>query len=195
MKRIKTDLDEVRDIRRKRYLKHSKEYRELKMTITNRQIINSTQQGERLRVSLQYDFSSGLPAILNGIYVSDQSEADQKLIDVEPTVLIKRQESDAEAAEEGGDNIEATGEAGLNQIARQYLKRAMNEVDPYISLIKLKRANNKFTELGWTNGQIKSELGLTDNQWNLIKARYQYLGGVEAILIAYQDVINSEVMS
>ncbi len=26
MKRIKTDLDEVKDIRRKRYLKHNKEY-------------------------------------------------------------------------------------------------------------------------------------------------------------------------
>jgi len=187
--KYKTDLDDVRDIRHNRYLKRNNI-----VPIVSKQIISSSQQGSRLRVRLMYVFSDGREVTLSGIYVNDQDAADQKLIDLESIVLFKTQELDAEKSEDQDSAIVDTGEASQKQIAKQYLIRAMQEKDPFISLNKLTKVLNFITNQGWTPTQIKTALNLTNDEWDKITTRYNYLKSVEAALINYQDIINSEVM-
>jgi hypothetical protein len=124
---------------------------------------------------LKYIFDDGREIIIGPLHVADQASADQKLIDLEPDVLISAQEADAQLAVDNDSVIDQSGEASNKQVARQYLKIAMSETDLYRAYQKLKKANDFIDVQGWSNAQVKSNLSITDDQWSAIVARYQYL--------------------
>jgi len=162
------------------------------MPIVSREITDLTGHGERFRMRCQYVFDDDRVVDRYAGHVNSPAEADQLLIDLEPQVLAAEQARDSEEAERNDRDITARGQASLRQIARQYLRRAMEEPDPFISLKKLQRVNTFFTAQGWSQAQIKSRLDLTDTQWSKMVSKFIYLTSKEQILIDHQAVLRGE---
>ena len=89
-----------------------------------------------------------------------------------------------------GDDSEIgiSGNATLKQVARAWLKSAMQEEDPYESHRKLRKFIEFKNTLGWTLAQVKNHLELTDEQYDLISNRYSYLHPSEATLELYNTI-------
>ncbi len=159
------------------------------MPVVSREISHSSPHSQRLRIRLAYTFDGGRVITRGPMFVADQAAADARLLALEPDVLASVQAQDAEAVELSDSSITDTAEASRQQIARQYLHRAMQEDDPYIALNKIRKAQTFFQAQGWTVSQIKLQLNISDALWDKITARYSYLQSVEQTLIDYQAIL------
>lgn len=162
------------------------------MAIISKIISEITPHLDRFRVRLKYTFTDGRIINIGPFFVQSQNDAEQVLIDRESNVLSSMQDTDAESAVDNDLDINQSGEASNKQVARQYLKRAMQNEDPNIAYLKLKKAQDYFILQGWSDAQIKSNLNITDIQWSTIVIRYQYLCNNLTAMQDFQDVLSSD---
>jgi len=158
-------------------------------------VINFTRHKGGNRAAVEYTFASGHiePKRISNAGV-DESAALTAAINNIPNVEGSISGLDAEKAEHNDSDIVATGEASMQQVARQYLKRAMREDDPIIAFSKLDKFNTFRNNQGWTAAQVKAQLNLNDDQWNKITTRYSYLLASQQVLIDYQTVVSGDTV-
>lgn len=75
-------------------------------------------------------------------------------------------------------------EASIKLIALNFLRRALKKEDPYIAYLRFDRFNDYRLAQGWTINQVVTQLssvGLTAEEWEKMKTRYQYLSTVENV--------------
>jgi len=119
------------------------------------------------------------------------------LINLPSEVEESEQLKDAEEASETDEEIIAVKQATIKQVALAYLRKAYSLSDPYQAYLKFDRFNNYRLAQGWTVNQVVSgltEVGLTQDEWDLMFARYQYLSeaGRVTAMVAYQAVLDGD---
>lgn len=100
------------------------------------------------------------------------------LIDLPAEVELKVQQDDADEASNTDDEITAVKQANIKQVALAYLRRAYSTGNPYAAYLKFSRFNDYRLSQGWNLNQIVTgltEVGLTQDEWDNMLARYQYL--------------------
>lgn len=149
----------------------------------------TTKHRAGLRARFEYTFSDRVATRGPCSGLKSDEEVLAKRAEFESEVLAVAQENDATKAEREGGTIKDSGEATKAQVARQYVRKAMDETDPFIALGKLKKAQAFFSGQGWSPAQIRTRLGLTSEQWGKITTRLNYLKSNEQVLIDYQAVL------
>lgn len=153
-----------------------------------------TRHRARFRYRYKYTFNDGRIVEKGPCTVNTQAEGDALMPTLEPGVLLNEQGRDAEDAERNDRGIVARGEAQPRQIARQYLHRAMVEDDPLVALNKFKQAEAFFSRKGWNPPQIRSQMGLTTEQWSKMTTRSAFLRSHEATLVAYRNILADDTV-
>lgn len=110
---------------------------------------------------------------------------DQHALDLESSIT----QSDAQEASESDGEVVANDNATIEDVAYAYLKKAYSLPDPYESYLKFDKFNNYRVSKGWSTSQVVAGLasvGLTQEEWDLILARYTYLSNAQRVT-AMQD--------
>lgn len=163
------------------------------MGITSRSYDPLEPHAGEFRIRLKYTFDDGRVFKYGPFHVVNEAEAEVRLLAQEPIMLADVQAQDAATvADADGTITGTTGQATEEQVAWDYLKKAMRTEDPYHAYRKLKKAQDHFTAKGWSAAQIKANLGITNAQWSVIVTRWQYLNGDTATLQAYESIRASD---
>lgn len=156
--------------------------------ITDRQIISlSLQKNGSYRARFRYKLTSGKDINVGPVGVEDQDRAYNKLLELEPDILQKEQERDAEKAV-ASNNDTARGEASQNQVHLAWLRKAYRENDHYKAYIRLKRVISDVLASGATQSEYADYLGITENEFIKIKNYWQFLNTNKAVIIAYGEL-------
>ncbi len=148
-------------------------------------IENSQRKHGQYRVRLQYDFDDGRSITVGPIQLPLSTDAAQTLLDREASVISDLQKRDSEEVSEIDTPILAYKQADIKQVALAYLRKAYRTGNPYQSYLKFKRFDDYRVDQGWSLGQVTSNLasvGLTSDEWTLMKNRYQYLSNTNRVL-------------
>jgi len=98
------------------------------MAIVSSRIKEFNPYSGRFRVRFEYTFTNGDTLVMGPGLVQNQAAADQKLIDLEPRALTKKQRIDAIAAVDLRIKV-AHGEATTNQVIRAWQREGVEERD------------------------------------------------------------------
>jgi hypothetical protein len=159
------------------------------MPIILQEIVEVLPHTGKFRGRFKYTFDDGREVFRRHINLdNDTTAATTAMGDLADSAFKEIERIDLNEAIEQDLPIAAYKEASLLKVARQYIKKAMAEDDPYVSYLKLKKANDYIIAQGWTNAQVKSQLNLTEAQWSAIKDRYLYLSGNSANLVSHDTI-------
>ena len=129
------------------------------------------------------------------VNAADADEWADKIANISARVQEEQSQQDAEEAVENDEEILADyKEATRNQQAVAYLRRAMEQGDPYIAYLKFSRFNDYRLSQGWNLNQVEAALaseGLTSEEWQDMRDRFQYLSNAARVtaMEAYQSVL------
>lgn len=144
----------------------------------------------RYEVSLT-DNIGGSHSYILGMF-NHQPDNDGSEVEAQKLASLKAQE--AEASSEVDEEIVEKTFAVTEEVALAFLRKAYSMDDPYQSFRRFDRFNNYRLLKGWTMEQVVDGLtsvGLTQEEWDLMKIRYAYLGdsGRVTIMENYQTVL------
>ena len=108
-------------------------------------------------------------------------------------IQAKQEVQDAEAGVSSDDEIVAGGEASVEQRAVAYLRAAWGQELARDAYLLFDKFNDFRLARGWNLNQVQTGLmsaGLTVDEWDEMKAAYQYLAGAgrPAIMNDYQTI-------
>lgn len=169
------------------------------MGIVNSEVVSGPDiqaDGSR-RGTIEFVFDDGR-VVTRHIRSPDATAWANKLIDLPAEVELKMQMDDAEEASDQDVEITAVKQASIKQVALAYLRKAYSLTDPYQAYLKFDRFNNYRLSQGWTVNQVVTglaEVGLTQEEWDLMLARYQYVSepGRVTTMVAYQSVLDGDI--
>ena len=168
------------------------------MPIISSEVVDgpNIQADESRRGTIEFTFDDGR-IIRRNIRAKDALSWANLLIDLPAEVEAKAQIDDAEEASETDNEITTVKQASIKQVALAYLRKAYSLGDPYLAYLKFARFNDYRLAQGWTLAQVVSgltEVGLTQEEWGLMLARYQYLSeaGRVTAMVAYQSVLDGD---
>jgi len=165
------------------------------MPITQTDIIdgpNAQNDGSR-RGTIRLTFADGR-VFERRINAIDATEWANKLLDIVAEQEEKVAEDDATEASQEDVEIVAVKEASREQVALAFLRTAMEIGDPYLAYLKLSRFNAYRNARGWNLNQVVaglSSVGMTEDEWIDMKARFQYLSNTGRVtaMVAYNSVL------
>lgn len=160
------------------------------MTITT---VTTTNHIDGIRARFEITLTDGRTIQYGPRHYVDSIAASADISQIESEVESFISDTDAEEAETDNVGIQAHNTASLITVARQYIKRSMAEEDPYTAYARLKTFLDYKTAQGWTNAQVKSNLSLTDAQWDLIANRWTYLNTNSTTLLDYETVRDGDI--
>lgn len=105
---------------------------------------------------------------------------------------------EAEEASETNDDI-IVGEFATRELkALKYLRKAYALEDPYQAYLKFTKFNEYRLDKGWILNQVVaglSTVGLTQDEWDLMSARYTYLSNAQRVTAMenYQLVLAGDI--
>lgn len=168
------------------------------MPITSSEVVdgpNIQADGQRKGV-IDFTFDDGR-VVRRVIRAADAAAWASLLIDLEDIVEEKLQVDDAEEASEADNEITAVKQANIKQVALAYLRKAYSIGNPYLAYLKFSRFNDYRLAQGWSLTQVVAglaEVGLEQEEWNEMLARYQYLSQTARVtaMEAYQGVVTGD---
>lgn len=130
------------------------------------------------RGTVNVEFTSGR-VVQKNLRAPDEDAWSELILGIEAKTLQEVQEEDAQA-NIGDSEIEANGEASIEQRALAYLRDAMEQEQAFDAYVRFARFNNFRTDRGWSWNQVVAGLasaGLEEEEFNEMRTAYQYLSG------------------
>lgn len=132
-------------------------------------------------------YNCALDADVNSLLTANAIKLEAELAD-----------SEAESASDTDNEIVAGDYADVALVVLKYLRKAYALNDSYESYKKIERFNNYRVSQGWAINQVVAHLsavGLTQEEWDLMLARYSYLSNAQRVTAMenYQLVLNGDI--
>lgn len=146
------------------------------------------------RGTVNFEFDDGR-IVQRYVKASDEDTWSAKLLALQALTESDVSNSDAnEAADMDVEVLQPYKQASVKQMALAYLRKAMEEGDPYRAYLKLNRFNEWRTREGHSLNQVVKALesvGLEEDEWADMKARFQYLSNAGRVntMQSYQSVL------
>jgi len=137
------------------------------------------QTSGQYRGTVDVTMTDGRVFTLN-IRAADQDEWNDRVAAAGATIQAQVERRDADEAVDPEQDVAASKEASIAQVAVAYLRAAYQEEQAYDAWLKLSRFANYVTNNGYTWNNVQTHLiaeGLTQDEWDQLKAIYQYLSG------------------
>lgn len=155
------------------------------MALISSTVVDKNPQSHgRLRVSLEYTFSTGVPLIVGPITVDSEQEAQAQLIARQPSAVSGRQSMDAEEAMQLGIKTPYK-EADQGAVYFAWLKTAFDVVDPAESYAFYREVGPVIMAMGLTVEQLASAFGSTVADAQAVYDRWIYLDTNSALIDSY----------
>lgn len=168
------------------------------MPIASSEVVDgpNIQADDSRRGTIEFTLDDGR-VIRRNVRAPDATAWANLLIDLPAEVEAKIELDDAEIASNTDNEITAVLEASQEQVALAYLRRAYQIGNPYLAYLKFDRFNDYRLVKGWSLTQVVSGLssvGLTQEEWDEMLERYQYLSNSTRItaMQAYQGVLSGD---
>lgn len=156
--------------------------------LTSSETLSLSKHRNGARAHFRYVFDTGHEIILGPIFLDSAASATTKRAELEADAIRIAVRRDTSAATENFDDVSARGEATIQDVAKRYIWKAMADNISWSAYRKLKKFYDYALIQGWTPSQIKSQLGITDDEWQSISTRWQYLSTNSAALDAYRII-------
>jgi len=137
------------------------------------------QASGQYRGTVDVTMTDGRVFTLN-IRAASQDEWNDRVTAAAATIQAQVERRDAAEAVDPEQEVAASKEASIAQVAVAYLRGAWEEEQAYNAWLRFARFNNYVTNNGYTWENVQAHLfaaGLTQEEWDELKAAYQYLSG------------------
>ena len=161
------------------------------MSISSCSVIELSPHESRCRARFEYVFDDGRIETRGPMNVSNESEANLRMQQLESDVLASVQRQDAEEAVALGLYV-AHREASENQVKYQWLREGCDKPEHYQSYSMIKDLLPGLLALGLTDEQYADEFNATIEEVKYIKLYWSWLSARSSHLQNYIDSVGGK---
>jgi len=149
------------------------------MVIVSQQVEDFVSHFSAFQARFEYEFDEGPKHLTSHMRVASRADADDRLIELAPSILRKRLKSGAKERYRQDGSIDNT------VTARTYILSAVME-EPAIAYRRIKRFRDYVQANGWTPEQARAQVEITEGDWLRMTTLFTYLNSNTQLLQDYE---------